>query len=150
MRNILIQLVAVLPLISCWKPLTSHPSAFSVHQSYPASGGGGNIARKSANELVYGSDTIADSSIVDSFHKNDFRDEPVSVQRFNNAGFFNPKALHFDSFNNFHGYIHEVSRRRESLVSLFLCAVLITLCAFAGDTFEIHSSALLLFIRILL
>ncbi|KAG5682510.1 hypothetical protein PVAND_011859 [Polypedilum vanderplanki] len=109
MKKILIQFISILPLINCWKPLTSHPSSFSVHQTYPAIGSELDIARKSANEIVYNSngDTIADSSIVDSFHKNDFHDESVSALRINDGRFLSAKALLFDSFNNFNGIFHE-------------------------------------------
>lgn len=103
MRKFSLALVILLvPTISCWKPIPSHPSAFSVSQSYPAS-----ITRKSSNELL-NSDTV--DIYVDSFHKDDYihSHQDVSALRHLNDG-RKSKALHFES-SIFNGIFHDVSR----------------------------------------
>lgn len=100
-----------MPIINCWKPISPHPAAFSVSQSYPALGSE-IITRKSSNELL-SSDSV--DSILDSFHKDDYSHsqhvEDVSALRHLNNGRISSsaKALHFEK-NIFNGIFHDVSR----------------------------------------
>lgn len=108
MRKFSLALVTLLvPTISCWKPIHSHPSAFSVSQSYPPLSETSSITRKSSNELL-NSDNV--DIYVDSFHKDDYihSHQDVSAFRHLNDG-RNSKALHFES-SIFNGIFHEVSR----------------------------------------
>lgn len=108
MRKLLLALVTLLvPYISCWKPISVHPSAFSVSQSYPQLGSESTITRKSSNELL-NSDTV--DIYVDSFHKDDYihRNQDVSVLRHLKDG-RNSKALQFES-TIFNGFFHDVSK----------------------------------------
>lgn len=110
MRKFSLLLVTLLvPTISCWKPISGHPSAFSVSQSYPPLGSeAAAITRKSSNELL-NSDTV--DIYVDSFHKDDFiqSHQDVSALRHLNDGRYS-KALQFES-SIFNGIFHDVSKR---------------------------------------
>lgn len=113
MRKFSLALVALIaPYISCWKPIPSHPSAFSVSQSYPPIGGESTIARKSSNELL-NSDTV--DIYVDSFHKDDYihSHQDVSVLKHLKDG-RSSQSLRFES-NIFNGIFHDVSKAFSSL-----------------------------------
>lgn len=108
MRKFSLALFTLLvPMISCWKPISPHPSAFSVSQSYPPLGSEvAPLTRKSSNEL-FNSDNV--DIYVDSFHKNDYiHSQDVSALRHLNDG-RNSKALHFES-SIFNGIFHVVSK----------------------------------------
>lgn len=114
MRKLLIFVALLVPIIDCWKPISGHPSAFSISQSYPALGSetASSITRKSSNELL-SSDSV--ESILDSFHKDDYSHshhvEDVSALRhLNNGRISSAKALHFER-NIFNGNFHEVSSK---------------------------------------
>lgn len=115
MRKFSVVLVTLLvPLVSCWKPISVHPSAFSVSQSYPPlASEASSITRKSSNELL-NSDTV--DIYVDSFHKDDYihNHQDVSALRHLNDG-RNSKALHFES-SIFNGMFHDVSKESSSLI----------------------------------
>lgn len=127
MRKFTLALVTLLvPTISCWKPIHSHPSAFSVSQSYPPlDSEASSITRKSSNEL-YNSDNV--DIYVDSFHKDDHfqSHQDVSALRHLNDG-RNSKALHFES-SIFNGNFHDVSKATSSK---FKQSVDINFCVFA-------------------
>ena len=97
----------LVPSISCWKPIPSHPTAFSISQSYPSFGNEASITRKSSNELL-SSDTS--DFYVDSFHKDNFAQshEDVSAFRHVNDG-RNSKSFQFEN-NIFNGIYHDVSK----------------------------------------
>jgi hypothetical protein len=112
MRKFSLALITLLvPTISCWKPISPHPSAFSVSQSYPPLGSESSFTRKSSNELL-NSDTV--DIYVDSFHKDDYlhSTQDVSALRHLNDG-RNSKALQFES-SIFNGIFHDVSKASSS------------------------------------
>lgn len=110
MRKLLIQIISILPLITCWKPLVSHPTSFTVHQTFPALGSETELSKKASNEL-FSHDTSVDH-LFDSFNTktNDFSVEsPVSALKINDGRFLSAKALHFNS-NSFNGNFYDVSK----------------------------------------
>jgi hypothetical protein len=118
MKSILFALAVLVPLNSCWKPISVHPAAFSVSQTYPALGSEtASITRKSSNELL-NSDSV--DSLLESFHKDDYSHshhiEDVSALRHLNYGRFpsSAKALHFES-SILNGNFHDVSKASECL-----------------------------------
>lgn len=122
MKSVLFALAVLVPLSSCWKPISVHPAAFSYTQSHPAIGGGSetassSITRKSSNELL-NSDSV--DSLLESFHKDDYSHshhiEDVSALRHLNDGRIpsRAKALHFES-SIFNGIFHDVSKVSECL-----------------------------------
>lgn len=110
MRKVLLQIVSILPLINCWKPIVSHQASYSVEHSYPSIGSEPEIAKKSSNEL-YSHDTSLDH-LFESFNTktNDFTAEsPVSALRVNDGRFLSAKALQFHT-NSFNGIYYDVSK----------------------------------------
>lgn len=109
MKRLLVQLIAILPVINCWTPLSSHSASYSVQHTYPSLGSETEILKKSSNEL-FSHDTSVDH-LFESFHakSNDYNVEsPVSALNVNDGRYSSAKALHFSS-NSFNGNFYDVS-----------------------------------------
>ncbi|XP_070499930.1 uncharacterized protein b6 [Chironomus tepperi] len=66
MKRLLVNLIAILPVINCWTPLASHTASYTVQHSYPSLGSETEILKKSSNE-IYSHDTSVDH-LFESFH----------------------------------------------------------------------------------
>lgn len=143
MKRLLIQLIAILPVINCWSPIVTHPASYSVQHSYPSLGSETEILKKSSNEL-FSHDTSVDH-LFESFHakSNDYHVEsPVSALKLNDGRFLSAKALHFSS-NSFNGNFYDVSNFLVMLSKLYFRIIIIYL-SILYYFFSIHSFLMLL------
>lgn len=137
MRKMLIfSFLSILPMINCWKPITSsHPASFSIQQSFPANS---EFTRKSSNEIS-SSDSV--DSYIESYHRNEFpsgesalrlSDAPSGGERVLSA-----KSLHYDTSSKFNGifppsHTHDVSKccsfsfltLNHDLISFCVCRII--------------------------
>lgn len=144
MKKILISLISILSIATCWKPI-EHPAAFTVHQTFHANEP--VLSRKSSNE-IFNSDSV--DSLLDSFHKTGYSsDNSESALGINDGR--SSKALHFES-NKFNGIFHDVSRKMMMKIFSSELLPLINYFIFIFILLRhfTHSLSLLLFLLFLL